>query len=171
MAEFLISGIERATVAANLLDLHDTFGRDIVVYKEAQKVIVSTDPNFNYLIRNRRSFHSQACRISLFSKVFKARIRYDSDRSLEYFGEAGDSSKSQADPDGSRLVRIKLKAEDYAYIKEAKRIELDGRMFHVDSDPRAHGLFDVIQFYSLLSKTHRANGQDDRQRSQEGIRS
>ena len=52
-------------------------------------------------------------------------------------------------PDGGSLVRIKLKIEDFEYIKEAKRIELDGRMFHIDSDPRAHGLFDVIQFYTL----------------------
>ena len=36
MAE-LLTAAERASVAANLLDLHDTFGRDIVVYKEAQK--------------------------------------------------------------------------------------------------------------------------------------
>ena len=48
MAEFL-SPSDRADIAANLLDLHDTFGRDIIVYKEAQKVIISTDPNYNYL--------------------------------------------------------------------------------------------------------------------------
>ena len=48
MAEFL-SPSDRASIAANLIDLHDTFGRDIIVYKEAQKVIISTDPNYNYL--------------------------------------------------------------------------------------------------------------------------
>ena len=44
------------------------------------------------------------------------------------------------------MVRIKLKIEDYEYIKSAKRMEFDGRMFHIESDPRPHGLFDVIQF-------------------------
>ena len=47
-------------------------------------------------------------------------------------------------------VRIKLKIEDYNYIRDAKRIELDGRLFHVDSDARPHGLFDSIQFYTLF---------------------
>ena len=32
-----------------------------------------------------------------------------------------------------------------------KRIELDDRMFIVDSDPRAHGLFEV-DFYTLYLK-------------------
>ena len=53
-------------------------------------------------------------------------------------------------PDANSMVRIKLKIEDYQYIKDAKRIELDGRMFHVESDPRAHGLFDKVQFYTLF---------------------
>ena len=37
--------IARELLRQTYLDLHDTFGRDIIVYKEAQKVIVSTDPN------------------------------------------------------------------------------------------------------------------------------
>ena len=45
----LYTDAEKAEIAANLLHLHDTFGRDIIVYKEAQKVIISTDPNYNYL--------------------------------------------------------------------------------------------------------------------------
>ena len=84
-------------------------------------------------------------------KVFKARIRYDTDRSLEFFGEADSQIKVNRTDKGSQ-VRIKLKVEDYVYIKDAKRVEFDGRMFHVDSDPRAHGLFDV-QFYTLFLRS------------------
>lgn len=146
MAEFLTSA-ERASIAKNLIDLHDTFGRDIIVYKEAQKVVVSTDPNYNYLYGTAGSTTPSVENVPI-RKVFKARIRYDTNRSLENFGET-DAQMKVTRPDASSLVRIKLKVEDYNYIKEAKRIELDGRMFHVDSDPRAHGLFDVIQFYTL----------------------
>ena len=53
MAEFL-SPSDRQTIASNLVDLHDTFGRDIVVYKEAKKVIISTDPSY------KRSKHSSS---------------------------------------------------------------------------------------------------------------
>lgn len=146
MAEFLSSS-ERASIASNLLDLHDTFGRDIIVYKEAQKVIISTDPSYNYLYNTASSPNKTVENVPV-KKVFKARIRYDTDRSLEYFGDT-DAQVKVSKPDANSLVRIKLKVEDYAYIKEAKRVELDGRMFHVESDPRAHGLFDVIQFYTL----------------------
>jgi|TARA_B100001093_G_scaffold329525_1_gene314537 hypothetical protein len=146
MAEFLSSS-ERASIASNLLDLHDTFGRDIIVYKEAQKVIISTDPSYNYLY-NTASSPNKTIENTPVKKVFKARIRYDTDRSLEYFGDT-DAQVKVAKPDANSLVRIKLKVEDYTYIKDAKRVELDGRMFHVESDPRAHGLFDVIQFYTL----------------------
>ena len=45
----LFSDADKSEIASNLLHLHDTFGRDIVVYKEAQKVVVSTDPNYNHL--------------------------------------------------------------------------------------------------------------------------
>ena len=85
MAEFLTPS-ERESIAANLLDLHDTFGREIIVYKEAQKVIISTDPNFNYLYKNTGTQNQSVENVPV-KKVFKARIRYDTDRSLEYFGE------------------------------------------------------------------------------------
>ena len=156
MAEFLTS-TERASIAANLLDLHDTFGRDIVVYKEAKKVIISTDPNYNYLYQNTGSQNQSVQNVPV-KQIFKARIRYDTDRSLEYFGETDTQVKvNRVDPNST--VRIKLKIEDHEYIKDAKRIELDGRMFHVESDPRFHGLFDTIQFVTLFLRPIETNGQ------------
>jgi len=147
MAEFLNSA-QRADLAANLLDLHDTFGRDIVVYREAKKVVISTDPSYNHLYNSAGSSTPSVKNVPE-RKLFKARVRYDTDRTLENFGEADAQIKtSRVDP--SSMVRIKLKKEDFEYIREAKRIELDGRMFHVASDPRAHGLFDVVQFYTIF---------------------
>ena len=149
MPEFL-SSEERARIAANLLDLHDTFGRDIVVYKEAQKTVISTDPNFNQLY-NTGGATTNSVKNTPVRKVFKARIKYDTDRNLEYFGEA-DSQVKVNRVNSESLLRIKLLKEDYEYIKDSKRIELDSRMFHVQSDARAHGLFDVVQFYTIYLK-------------------
>jgi len=147
MAEFLNSA-QRANLASQLLDLHDTFGRDIVVYKEAQKVIISTDPNYNHLYNSGGATTPSVKNVPV-RKVFKARIKYDNDRTLENFGEA-DAQVKVSRVDSRSLVRIKLKVEDFEYIKDSKRIEFDGRMFHIASDPRAHGLFDVVQFYTLF---------------------
>jgi hypothetical protein len=156
MSEFL-SPSERDSIAANLMDLHDTFGREIIVYKEAKKVIISTDPGYNYLYSNTGKPNSNIENIPV-RKVFKARIRYDTDRSLEYFGETDTPVKVNR-PDPNSMVRIKLKLEDYEYIKDAKRIEFDGRMFHVESDARPHGLFDKIQFITLFLRPIETNGQ------------
>ena len=119
MVEFL-SPSDRADIAANLLNLHDTFGRDIIVYKEAQKVIISTDPNYNYLYNTAGAQTNSVENVPV-KKVFKARIRYDTDRSLEYFGDT-DAQVKVSKPDANSMVRIKLKIEDYQYIKDAKRI-------------------------------------------------
>ena len=72
MAEFLSSS-ERASIASNLLDLHDTFGRDIVVYKEAQKVIISTDPSYNYLYNTASSANKTIENAPAFS-IFRASL-------------------------------------------------------------------------------------------------
>jgi hypothetical protein len=71
------------------------------------------------------------------------------DRSLEHFGET-DAQVKVNRVDASSTVRIKLKIEDYDYIKDAKRIEFDNRMFHIESDARPHGLFDTSQFITLF---------------------
>ncbi|MBL69575.1 MAG: hypothetical protein CMO74_14235 [Verrucomicrobiales bacterium] len=148
MSSFL-SDAAKSIIASQFNNLHDTFSRDIVVYKEAQKVVISTDPNYNYIYNQTSESTSSVTNVPQ-KQVFKARIRYDDNRDTEYFGEFGTSTKISRVDSGSR-VRIKLKKVDYDYIRDAKRIEFDGRMFLVDSDPRPHGLFDV-DFYTLYLK-------------------
>tara|TARA_B100000212_G_scaffold136765_1_gene102991 strand:- start:11300 stop:11758 length:459 start_codon:yes stop_codon:yes gene_type:complete len=147
MASF-ISDFAKQAFAKQFEHIHDTFARDIVVYKEAKKVIINTDPNYNYIYNNTGGAASVQNVPQKF--VFKARILYDDNRDTEYFGEFGTSTKVKRVDSNSR-VRIKLKKEDYMQIKDLKRIEFDERMFMVDSDPRAHGLFDV-NFYTLYLK-------------------
>lgn len=136
-----ISDSVKKIFAEQFANLHDTFARDIVVYKEAKKVIINTDPNYNYIYNNTGGSTSIQNVPQKF--IFKARILYNTNRDAQYFG----SAKTP----GSGEVRIKLKKEDYNQIKDVKRIELDDRMFIVDSDPRAHGLFEV-DFYTLYLK-------------------
>ena len=147
MTSFL-SDDEKLHLASQFKHLHDTFAREIVVYKEAQKVIINTDPNYNYLYNN--SGATTSIKNVPQKMVFKARIFYDYNRELEYFGEATAQTKVERISANDR-VRIKLEKQDYEYIKGAKRIEFDGRMFFIDSDARAHGLFDV-DFYTLFLK-------------------
>tara|TARA_B100000941_G_scaffold267634_1_gene223706 strand:- start:519 stop:977 length:459 start_codon:yes stop_codon:yes gene_type:complete len=147
MASF-ISDLAKRVFAQQFTHLHDTFSREIVVYKEAQKVVINTDVNYNYIYNNTGAAPSVQNVPQKF--IFQARILYDDNRDTEYFGEFGSSTKVKR-VDGNSRVRIKLKKDDYMQIKDLKRIEFDERMFMVDSDPRAHGLFEV-DFYTLYLK-------------------
>ena len=50
----LINDVLKAQMESAMDDVHDTFARDVVCIKEANKVIMSTDPNYNYLYKNVR---------------------------------------------------------------------------------------------------------------------
>ena len=147
MAEFLTAS-ERAAMAANLLDLHDTFGRDIVVYKEAKKVIISTDPNYNYLYKNTRGQMSSV-KNKIIQTTMKARILYVGRQNEDMFdGEAG--AQIKVDKHVGE-VRVKVNKDGYEFLKDAKRCELDGRKFTISSDERPHGLFSP-RYYTFYLK-------------------
>ena len=133
-----ISDVLKEKLAEQFNHLHDTFARDIIVYKEAKKVVISTDPNYNY-IYNETGSGTNIQNIPQ-KQTFKARILYGTGGEIEYM------SKTKVGV--YRRVRIKLKKEDYLQIQGVKRIELDGRMFLIDSDARPHGLFNV-DFYTI----------------------
>jgi hypothetical protein len=49
MATNLISASERTALNAVIDDVHETFAREITVFKEASQIVIITDPNFNPL--------------------------------------------------------------------------------------------------------------------------
>ena len=136
MASFLTAA-QKAAYESVMQDMHDTFARSIFAYKESQKVIVSTDPNFNYLYNNVKGV-SQIVRKSQFKSLL-ARVLY-MDKQTEVNFDADVSSQIKVSHDIGE-VRIKLDADGYAYFKDAKRVEIDGRLFFKVTDVRPHGLF------------------------------
>lgn len=136
MASFLTAA-QKAAYESVMQDMHDTFARSIFAYKESQKVIVSTDPNFNYLYNNVKGV-SKIVRKSQFKSLL-ARVLY-MDKQTEVNFDADVSSQIKVSHDIGE-VRIKLDADGYAYFKDAKRVEIDGRLFFKVTDVRPHGLF------------------------------
>ena len=78
-----ISDSVKKIFAEQFANLHDTFARDIVVYKEAKKVIINTDPNYNYIYNNTGGATSIQNVPQKF--IFKARILYNTNRDAQYF--------------------------------------------------------------------------------------
>ena len=148
MASFLTPA-QKAAYEAVMQDMHDTFSRTIYAYKESQKVIVSTDPNFNYLYNNVKGV-SQIVRKSQF-KAISARVLYmDKQKEVMFDSEVDSQIKVQHD---IGEVRIKLNAEGYSYFKDAKRVEIDGKLFFKITDVKKHGLFKPKFFTYYLRPT------------------
>jgi hypothetical protein len=143
----LLTAAQKASYEAVMQDMHDTFARTIYAYKEAQKVIVSTDPNFNYLYNNVKGV-SQIVRKSQF-QTLNARILYV-DKNKEEMYNVDTQIKVERD---IGEVRIKLDADGYAYFKDAKRVEIDGRLFYKITDVKKHGLFRPKFFTFYLRPT------------------
>ena len=147
----LLSAAQKAALQSRFGDLHDTFARDIYIYKEAQNVSITTSPNYNPKY-DKNSVLSQTVTKKVQKETFKARITYDTDRAEPYVSSPEiDSQLKLKIPDGS--VRIKIDQTGYNYIKEAKRIEFDGRRFSIESDVRPHGLFEPTYYTFFLLPT------------------
>ena len=148
MPSFL-SPEEKAQYEAVIQDMHDTFARSIFAYKDSKKIIVSTDPNFNYLYNNVKGV-SNIIRKTQF-KLLNARILY-MDKQTEVNFDAEVNSQVKVSHDIGE-VRIKLDAEGDSYFKDAKRVEIDGRLMFKVTDVRKHGLFRPKFFTYYLRPT------------------
>jgi hypothetical protein len=148
MATNLISASQRVALNATMEDIHETFAREITVFKEASQIVIITDPNFNPLYNTAGQTTSYVN--TPVYKTFKVRIQYNDDIGKKYWSESGLASQIKLEAVvGS--VRIKIRAEDYEYIKDGRRFDLDGKRFVLNSTFKPHGLFDN-QFYTLYLK-------------------
>lgn len=144
----LISNSDKEAFESVFDDIHDTFARDIKFIKEAQRVILSTDPNYNYLYKNVRGGVTSVER-KIVEATFKARILYVGRQNEGMFdGEVNAQIKVEKHVGE---VRIKVDKEGYGYLKEAKRCEFDGRKFSIISDEMPHGLFSP-KYYTFYLK-------------------
>ena len=140
---------EKEILESVMQNMHDTFARSIFAYKESKKIIISTDPNFNYLYNNVRGV-KQILNKTQF-KAIKARIMYmDKQNEVSYDADVGAQIKVSHD---IGEVRIKLDAEGHDYLKDAKRIEIDGRLMFKVTDVKKHGLFSPKFFTYYLRPT------------------
>jgi hypothetical protein len=144
----LISDSDKEAFQSVFDDIHDTFARDIKFIQDAKRVILSTDPNYNYLYNNVKG-QVASVKYNIVEKTFKARILYIGRQNEDSFdGEAG--AQIKVDKHVGE-VRIKVDAEGYSYLKDTKRCEFDGRKFSIITDEMPHGLF-TPHFYTFYLK-------------------
>lgn len=145
----LFTAAQKAEYEAVMQQLHEEFSRSIFAYKDSKKVIISTDPNFNFLYNNVKGV-SQTINKTQF-RVIPARVMY-MDKQTEVNFDSEVSSQIKVSHDIGE-VRVKLDAEGYEYFKDAKRVEIDGRLMFKVTDVKKHGLFTPKFFTYYLRPT------------------
>lgn len=134
-------------VIGKLADLHDTFSREITVYKNAKRVAIASSPSFNAIYGN--SGATNTSQYQTVSQTFSARIYYIKmdEEFLSNSSAGADSQNKIIMPNGS--VKIVVDPEGYFFIKEARKVEFDGITFSIRSDGNPIGLFSN-QYYEFL---------------------
>ena len=142
--EGLFSESDKDEIRQSFRLLHDTFGREVFIYKDAKKIIVSSDSTFNsvYGLANNGT---QTIQYEPVQRSIKARIIYGKQQNETNFpGTSVGAELSEGQ------VRITVTKEDYDnFVKGAKRAEVDGEKFIFDSDPRPQGMFGP-DYYSFV---------------------
>jgi hypothetical protein len=136
-------------VISKFADLHDTFSREITVYKNAKRVAIASSPSFNAIYGN--SGATNTSEYQTVSATFSARIYYLK-MDEEFFSNYSAETESQNKiimPNGS--VKIVVDPQGYLFIKEARKVEFDGITFSIRSDGNPIGLFGNHYYEFMLT--------------------
>ena len=148
MAKALISDSQKTKIKSIIDDIHETFARNITVYEEGEKVLISASSEFNG-IYGKTSTGSSSTRKVVVSHTVNARIKYINARE-QNFADGNVSSQPDIDlVDGS--VRITVNADGFDILKEAKRCEFEGRKYTIDSKGNPTGIFGPQYYHFFLS--------------------
>jgi len=127
-------------------DIHDTFAREITMFKKEKQVFVATNNTYNALysrIKNEKGSSKVVEEVKV-----KARIAYAGN--FEFLRQNSENEIMGIDIPSDH-IRIKLNKEGYDILKQATDIEIDGELFNVSSDPAKSGMFSV-KYYNILLK-------------------
>jgi len=136
-----ISAADKLALAQPFYNIHDTFKVPIVMYKDAQQVVISTNPQHNAMFPG-APFNDTLQNVTQ-SGVFNARIKYMAKEDLDFFntttrGKGEDQNTLKIE---MGMVRLKLDVTGSAYLSDATRVVFDGDVFEPMTSKRPHGLF------------------------------
>ena len=149
MATSYLTSLQKRNIADVFDNIAKTFERTIYVFKDGERISLATNSQYNSFYRERSS-NTEFSEVSL---EIQARIRYvKADEELFKFsdGTAGGVQNKIALPAGS--VKIKVDRAGYEFIKDAKRLEVDGNRYSVVSNARQIAMFgpDYSPYYEYL---------------------
>jgi len=137
----LVSNTEKLAWANEFNNIHDTFARQVVAWKTPERVVISSDSNYNFLYNDQESIEVAYIPVS---GSFNCRIEWQDPSKVMAWPEIREEIRGN-------ICRIKAKKDFVDFISNAEKIEIDGRPVQSMGTNRPHGLFN-IDFYTLFFK-------------------
>lgn len=155
----LLTQTEKDSFSQAILDVFDTWKRDIVIWRTPEKVIISSDLNkFNFILGG----NDESSEVSYVprSGTFQADIFYIDSYIKQQLLRSLPQSTTNIDENSSQVrvlkelgsVRITVEKAALEYLKDFERITFDGKEFAVDSVDRPNGLF-TNDIYDMWLRT------------------
>lgn len=139
----LIPDSDKKSIGNVFDDIHDTFAREIIVFKRENEIFVSTSSTYNALYS--RIKNAPTTRTKVTQTKVKARILYTQNQKEMDLPNSRAQINVQMD---EGAVRVKIDEAGYKLFTQAAKIEIDGEVFRIVSDPAKAGPFEV-KFYTL----------------------
>lgn len=147
MGSFL-SDSEKDAIGNVFDDMHDTFARDISVFKRENEIFVATNGTYNALYA--RIKEAPTTRAKVTKTTVKARILYAQQQSeMDLPGTRAQINVQMSEG----VVRVKIDEAGYKLFTQASKIEIDGEVFRIVSDPAKAGPFKVKFYVLYLRRT------------------
>jgi hypothetical protein len=145
MASSYITSAQKAFINSAFDNIHETFSRTITVISNPQMTVISSSPTYNYFYD--KDSGASTVQYSENKQTFKARIKYINNN-LENMPGSNAADKL-AIPAGT--VKIKVAEDGYIALKEARKVEFDGRRYSIVSDNKPYGMFGPKYYSFILS--------------------
>ena len=127
MSENLVPDEMRGKIRAALEDVHETFSRDIVIFKRKTEAFVSSNSStYNALYARLKNEQKTLGKVT--QTTVKARIDYV-DRQEKSTISGVNAQVNLSLPDGS--VRLKVDASGHSLLKKSTRVEIDNQLYEL----------------------------------------
>lgn len=122
-------------------NIHDTFAREVVVWKTPKRTVVSSNLDYNFLYHEQREIKVEYTPVS---GIFECRIQWQDPKKTDGWPEI------RAEVPGN-FCRIKSKKDMLDFMSGAESIVIDSREVQSYGGSKPHGLFEN-DFYTMYFK-------------------
>ncbi len=143
----LLTDADKLSFKNSIIDLFDTFSRDIIIHKEPKKIFSQVNPSSPPLPGYGGDSNPTNVTYQPESKTFKAMIRYSGRQDIETDNFAGTKI-----PTGMVAIKVQSDARDYINKGITEKIVLDGKSFKLASSDAVKDHFGYALYVYIIEE-------------------